>query len=158
MKIHIVGGVDIEWAKVSISENIREALSENPSVASQACRVLGFLAAHGRTDAMVFLPGLLSYHRNGLKRLEPVAESLGSCISPIVATALFEEIRRLESSNTTRTYLNLVIKILARFPQEFVEDQFVSLADDSSFSPKMRAKFRGIVESFRPALRADWSS
>jgi hypothetical protein len=150
--------MQIDIWMLSINSNIQDALSEDPSVASDACRVLGYFAAHGRTDAMVFLLGLLSYHRDELKRLGVVAEALGNCVTPIVATALFEEIRRMESSNTTRTYLNLLIKILAGFPQELAGEQFESLADDPSHSSKMRAKFREVADGFHSARRDLWRS
>jgi hypothetical protein len=138
--------VDIDLTRASISRNIQDALSGDSSVASQSCRVLGFLADHGRTDALVFLLGMLSYHRGDLKRLQPVVEALAHCFSPVVAEALFNEIARLPSSNQTRRYLNLVIETLSWFPNELVEDRFCSLADDRAFSPKMRVKFQEVVD------------
>jgi len=59
---------------------------------------------------------------------------------------LFGEFRRVKSSNTTRRYLGAVIKALSQMPPELVEAGFEAMADDTSFSPKMRAKFRAVFE------------
>ena len=59
---------------------------------------------------------------------------------------LFAELKRVKSSNTTRRYLTTIIKVLARMPSELVLDGFEMLASDTSFSPKMRAKFNGVLE------------
>jgi len=147
--------MNIDLAKVSIRGNVEDALSDDLSKSAQACRVIGVVGAAGRPDAVVFLLGLLSFYRDDLKRLEPVAEALGFCPIPIVATALFGEIFRVRSCNQTRTYLNLVIKNLSRFPKDLVADRFLSMSEDASLSPKMRSKFRGIAESFFPDLRDD---
>jgi|GEM_PF-2237925 len=90
-----------------------------------------------------------------LKRLEPIVEALGDCQLPIVAEALFGEIARVRSSNQTRTYLNVIIKSLANFPEDMVADRFLRMPEDTSRSPKMRSKFRGIAAEFYPSLRDD---
>ena len=147
--------MNINLAKASIRGNIEDSLSADLSKSAQACRVIGVVGAAGRSDAVVFLLGLLSFYRDDLKRLEPVAEALGGCSLPIVAEALFGEVARVRSCNQTRTYLNVVIKILSRFPKDLVAERFLSMSEDSSLSPKMRSKFRGIAESFFPGLRDD---
>jgi len=148
--------MNIDLAQVSIRGNIEDALAEDLAKSGQACRVLGFVGGQERLDAVVFLLGLLSFFRDDLKRLEPVVDALGYCQLPIVATALFGEISRVRSCNQTRTYLTLVIKRLSGFPQELVAGRFESMADDTSFSPKIRSKFREIAESFSPEPRDDW--
>ena len=62
------------------------------------------------------------------------------------ADLLFSELKRVKSSNTTRRYLATVIKVLSSMPSELIEAGFRALAEDSSFSPKMREKFRGVLE------------
>jgi len=147
--------MNIDLAKASIRGNIEDALSADLSKSAQACRVIGVVGAAGRSDAVVFLLGLLSFYRDDLKRLEPVVEALGFCPAPIVATALFGEIARVRSCNQTRTFLNLVIKNLSLFPEELVADRFLSMSEDASLSPRMRSKFRGIAGRFFPELRDD---
>ena len=144
---------ELDYSKLSIERNIRDAMSDDLATSWQACRVLGSVGSNGRTDAVIFLLGLLSYYRSDLKRLEPVADALGFCPSPRVADALFGEIHRLKSSNQTRTYLNIVAKNLSRFPKELVADRFEAMADDTSNSPRMREKYRRFAERFNPHLQ-----
>jgi len=150
---HLIMNIDL--SKVSIRGNIEDSLSADLSKSAQACRVIGVVGAMDRLDAVVFLLGLLSFYRDDLKRLEPVVEALGGCPLPVVVEALFGEIARVRSCNQTRTYLNLVIKVLSRFPKDLVADRFLSMSEGASLSPKMRSKFRGIAETFIPGLRDD---
>jgi len=62
------------------------------------------------------------------------------------ADLLFSELKRIKSSNTTRRYLATVIEALSSMPTELIEDVFQTLAEDRSFSPKMRDKFRAVLE------------
>jgi len=140
--------VNINLAQVSIRGNIEDALSEDLSKAAQACRVLAFVGSAGRLDAVVFLLGLLSFYRDDLKRLEAVAAALEGCAHPVVANALFGELARVKSCNQNRTYLNIVIKSLSRFPKDLVADRFQAMSEDTSLSPKMRSKFLGVADSF----------
>ena len=54
--------------------------------------------------------------------------------------------KRVKSSNTTRRYLGAVIKVLSDMPSELNEEGFRTLAEDRSFSPKMRDKFRAVMD------------
>jgi hypothetical protein len=58
---------------------------------------------------------------------------------------LFGELKRVKSSNTTRRYLATVIDVLASMPKELIRQGFESLAEDRSFSPKMRDKFETVL-------------
>lgn len=49
--------------------------------------------------------------------------------------ALFGELKRVESSNTTRGYLNTVIKSLTLLPRELVLGGFCELAEDVRVTP-----------------------
>ncbi len=65
------------------------------------------------------------------------------------ADLLFGELKRVTSSNTTRRYLGEVIKVLSSMPLELIKEGFETLAKDRSFSPKMRDKFRAVLENRR---------
>lgn len=62
------------------------------------------------------------------------------------ADLLFSELKRVKSSNTTRRYLTAVIEVLSLMPPELIQEGFETLAEDRSFSPKMRDKFRAVLE------------
>jgi hypothetical protein len=55
-------------------------------------------------------------------------------------------LKRVKSSNTTRRYMETLIKVLSRMPLELVKEGFEALAEDKLFSPKMRDKFRAVLE------------
>src|SRR5271157_3494985 len=94
----------------------------------------------------VFLLGLLvNCEDNWEKRIE-IAEALKGIDTKPCADLLFGELKRVKSSNTTRRYLGAVIKVLSDMPTELVEEGFQALAEDRSFSPKMREKFRAVLE------------
>ncbi len=78
-----------------------------------------------------------------------VVEKLWGFHTAECADALFSELLRVKSSNTTRKYLSTVIKVLSHFPNEIVQEGFQKLAKDRSFSHRMRKKFRDILEMKR---------
>ena len=52
----------------------------------------------------------------------------------------------MKSSNTTRRYIDAILDVLESFPEKLVRTEFEALAADSSFSYKMRQKFRALAE------------
>jgi hypothetical protein len=83
----------------------------------------------------------------GLLRVRLViAGQLGHFPHESSANALLAEIRRVRSSNITRRYLDRVLRSLAVLPPHLIKSGLEVLAEDTSFSPKMRAKFRNCRE------------
>ena len=76
-----------------------------------------------------------------------IVEALQAIETKPCVDLLFGELKRIKSSNTTRRYLASVIKILASMPSELIEAGFESLAQDKSFSQKMRDKFKAILRN-----------
>ena len=101
---------------------------------------------HGRTEAGVFLLGLLVNCEDNWERRIRIVEAMKGIDTKPCADLLFGELKRVKSSNTTRRYLGTVIKVLADMPSELIEEGFRTLAEDKSFSPKMRDKFRAVLE------------
>ena len=109
--------------------------------------MLSSMYGHGRTEAGVFLMGVLvNCEDNWEKRIRIVEAMTGIHTKPC-ADLLFGELKRVKSSNTTRRYLGAVIKVLSSMPSELIEEGFETLAEDRSFSPKMRDKFRAVWRS-----------
>ena len=100
---------------------------------------------HGRAEAGVFLLGLLVNCEDNWERRIRIVEALRGIATRPCADLLFGELRRVKSSNTTRRYLGAVIEVLSLMPPELVRAGFEALADDKSFSPKMRDKFRAVL-------------
>jgi hypothetical protein len=140
--------------KLPLESCYRQALSENRDEARSALRVLRSAAGDGRQDAVVFLMGLLVHAGpEDWEVRSEIAETLREAPTPSCAALLFSELRRVKSTNTTRRYLATVLKILAHFPRELVREGLEALAEDQTFSPKMRARFHAVARWGPEGLR-----
>ena len=103
-----------------------------------------------RREAGIYLLGLLAdLPPDGLEDREHVVQALGYYETASSAAALFGEIRRVKSSNTTRRYLDSVLRSITVLPAPLVRTELEALADDTAFSYKMRAKFREAIWQLR---------
>jgi hypothetical protein len=139
----------LDLAELPIDSILRQTLSPEFAEFRSACMLLGSMATRTREEAGVYLIGLLRYYGSDLRRLEVIADELGHFPREPSADALLAELRRVKSSNTTRRYLDRVLRSLTRLPAHLVDAGLRDLADDTSFSPKMRAKFREAFERIR---------
>ncbi len=135
-------------AKFPIDGTLKQALAADMGQFRSGLNMLRSMCAHGRDEAGIFLLGLLGACDENLERRGLIVEALQGVKTKVCADLLFGELKRVKSSNTTRRYLAAVIKVLASMPLELVQEGFTSLANDTSFSYKMRAKFEeAIIES-----------
>ena len=141
------GYLDLE--KIPIDGILKQTLSEDFDKFRSGCGILQSMHNHERIEAGIYLLGLLQHYRNDLERLIIIVEKLWVFKTTACADALFSELWRVKSSNTTRRYINSVIKTLSYFPYEMVGEKFEGLAKDTSFSYRMRKKFRDILENMR---------
>jgi hypothetical protein len=95
--------------KFPIDSTLRQCLDSTSEEFRWGCKLLATMVSHGRAEAGVFLLGLLRYFEDELGILGVVVESLGEFQDTRCAAALFGELRRVPSSNTTRRYLDTVI-------------------------------------------------
>lgn len=93
--------------------------------------------------------GLLRYYQNDLEKLVMIVESLRGFNIRECADTLFAELKRVKSSNTTRKYVNAIIRELSYFPYEIVKEGLQELSQDKSFSYKMRNKFQELLDSIQ---------
>ena len=141
-------------AQFPIDSVLKQALSDDDEEFMTGLNMLSSMYGHGRTEAGVFLMGVLvNCEDNWEKRIRIVEVMTGIHTKPC-ADLLFRELKRVKSSNTTRRYLAAVIKVLSFMPSELIEEGFETLAEDRSFSPKMRDKFRAILEKWD--FEDDW--
>ncbi|MGO9463063.1 MAG: hypothetical protein ACLQIB_35355 [Isosphaeraceae bacterium] len=133
-------------AQFPIGGALKQALSTDDQQFRSGLSLLQSMYGHGRAEAGVFLLGVfVNCEDNWEKRIRIVEAMTGYNTKPC-ADLLFAELKRAKSSNTTRRYLAAVIKVLASMPWELVEEGFEALAEDRTFSPKMRDKFRAVLE------------
>jgi hypothetical protein len=146
---------DLDPAKFPIDGTLKQALSSDMGQFRSGLNMLGSMCAHGRDEAGIFLLGLWVACNDDLERRSLIVEALGGVNTKACADLLFAELKRVKSSNTTRRYLAAVIKVLASMPSELVQEGFTSLANDTSFSQKMRAKFKEVIGEGRH-FEEDW--
>ena len=136
----------LDSTRFPIDGVLKHALSDDDRVFRSGLRVLRLMSHEGRIEAGVFLLGpLVNCDDNWEKRIT-IVEAMKFIKTKPCADLLFSELKRVKSSNTTRRYLATVIEALSSMPTELIEEGFRSLAEDSSFSPKMREKFRAVLE------------
>ena len=126
---------------------LKQALSDNDQEVRSALNLLSSMYGHGRTEAGIFLMGLLVNCEDNWEKRISIVEAMRGIDTKPCAELLFAELKRVKSSNTTRRYLGAVIKVLSAMPSELVEEGFEALAEDKSFSYKMRDKFRAVLEN-----------
>jgi hypothetical protein len=139
----------INLANVPIDAVLRQTLSKDMDEFGSGCNLLQSMAGGGRTEAGIYLLGLLRHYQNDLVRLKIIVERLSTFLTPECAEALLHELKRVKSSNTSRGYLAVVLKILSRFPYEIAGERLLDLASDENFSYKMRTKFRTVLDAMR---------
>jgi hypothetical protein len=101
----------------------------------------------GRTEAGIFLLGLLKFCGNDMAKKAQVVDALKHVPSRQAADLLFEELELTESSNSSRGYINAILKTLQAFPRQIVEEGFQRLLSESRWSYKMKRRFQEILEN-----------
>ena len=137
---------NFDLSRSPIDNVLKQALSEDDQEFRTGLNLLSSMCDFGRTEAGVFLMGvLLNCDDNWEKRIK-IVEAMKFIKTKPCADLLFSELKRVKSSNTTRSYLASVIKVLSSMHSELTEEGFRTLSEDKSFSPKIRDKFRAAVE------------
>ena len=137
---------DIDIARFPIDSILKQAISDDRQQARGAVEFLGVIGEGGRSEAGVFLIGLLMACGDDWERRSIIVHALRRVRTEACAAVLFGELRRVKSTNTTRRYLKEVIDALASMPPKLVVDGFEDLAQDTSFTHRMRSIFRGVLE------------
>jgi hypothetical protein len=133
--------------KFPIDSVLEQALSDDDQQFHSGLNMLRSMYGHGRTEAGILLLGLLVNCADNWEKRIKIVEAMTGIDTKPCADHLFRELKRVKSSNTTRRYLGAVIEVLSTMPSELVDEGFEALAEDRSFSPKMRDKFRAILEN-----------
>jgi hypothetical protein len=132
-------------AQFPIDRVLKQAISPDEKQVRSGVSMLQSMHHHGRAEAGVFLLGLLLTADDNWERRIAIVEALKQVQTKACADLLFGELNRVKSSNTTRRYLTMIIKVLAQMPSELVLDGFATLAQDKRFSHKMRERFKAVL-------------
>ena len=136
----------VDLAKFPIDSILKKAISEKEQDFRSSCRTLVSMYVSGRTEAAIFLYGLLVYNEDDIFRKEAIVEALGHVETKESANLLFRELQHIVSSNSTRSYINTILRSLKYFPLEYVKEGFEELLNDKKWSYRMKRKFRDILE------------
>ena len=132
--------------KFPIDSALKQALSDDHQEFRSGLNVLASMYGHGRMEAGIFLMGLLVNSDDNWEKRITIVDAMKFIHTKPCANLLFSELKRVKSSNTTRRYLGAIIKVLSTMPSELVEEGLEALAEDKTFSPKMRDKFRAALD------------
>jgi hypothetical protein len=146
----------LDLAQFPIDSVLKLALSDDDQQFRSGLNLLQSMYVHGRQEAGVFLLGLLVTCDDDWERRTRIVEALKGIDTKPCADLLFGELKRVKSSNTTRRYLASVIKALTLMPSELIEAGFESLAQDKSFSQKMRDKFKAVLRKDHDGYEGIW--
>jgi len=135
----------VDMGKIPIEYNFQSAIGSDREKAFNSIRIISSASCHGRKDASIFLMGLLvGLPPDDWEMRTAVVEALQYTQTEQCVSLLISEIRRIKSSNTTRRYIDEILRVLKRFPEDLVRDEIESLAKDDRFSYKMRQKFKSL--------------
>ena len=136
----------IDMKKLPIDGTLIQSVSDGDDDFSSACRVLSSMVSAGRTEAGVFLCGLLGFYADNAARKQEIVSALWHVKTRQAADLLFSELERTESSNSTRGYINEILKALKGFPLDLVKEGFEVLLSSGKWSCRMKRKFRDILD------------
>ena len=144
----------LDLTKFPMDSILTQAVGNKEEELRSACQILGSMAQEGRTEAAVFLYGLVRFCDKDLVKKGFVIKALRDVPAPQTAEILFEELNRIESSNTTRIYINTILDTIKSLPLDLVERDLEKLKADSRWSYKMKEKFNRVLHEIRH--RNEW--
>ncbi|MFI5377996.1 MAG: hypothetical protein ACHRHE_01705 [Tepidisphaerales bacterium] len=147
--------LDVPWitekgffdpAQFPIDAVLKQALSDDPQEFRSAVGLLRSMSDHGRNEAGIFLLGLLISRGDDWEDREVIVRALLDVKTQSCADLLFGELTRVKSTNTTRRYLRAVIDTLSAMPPALVRSGFENLAENKSFTHRMRTIFKNVLD------------
>jgi len=141
----------VDMAKSPLDGTLKQAVGKDEEEFSSSCRTLVSMNAASRSEAAIFLYGLLIHNKRNIKRKETIVGALGHMKTKESAELLFSELHQTISSNSTRKYINSVLRSLQMFPLEDIKEGFEQLLSERRWSQRMKNKFKAILngEDFR---------
>ncbi len=136
----------LDPARLPIDSVLKQAISDDRQAWQTGVNLLWSMWNHERREAGVFLIGLLVTCGDDWEKREAIAHALFNVQTEACVRVLFGELKQVKSTNTTRRYLKEVIDVLACMPPRLVLSGFQELAEDRSFTSRMRHIFRGVLD------------
>ncbi len=147
--LHELTNGRIKLTSLPLDGTLKQALEGGEHSLWDAVSFLQLVHRAGRPEAGVFLMGLLAYSGNDWKQREMIVDKLSGFDTQGCADFLMAELRRVPGSNSTRGYLNAILKVLGSMPIKLTHSGLRDLVSDPRFSYKMRNKILDLVDDNR---------
>ena len=131
----------LDLAELPIDGILKQAIDPEFERFRSAYGLLGCMAGAGRREAGLYLIGLLGLYPSDLQRLEVIAGAAWAFFPRVVR----EPTLGRDPARQKFEYHSAILGP-AVLPLYLVKSGLEGLAEDTSFSPKMRAKFRNCCE------------
>jgi len=109
------------------------------------CGALLAMYRVGKKEVPIFLYGLMAYNYRNIARKEIIVQALENLETKEWANILFNELRYIESNNSTRSYIDAIVKSISKFPLDMIRKDMETLLNDKKWSYKMKKKFEDIL-------------
>lgn len=141
----------LNMEKFPVDGTLKQAVGKNEEEFRCSCQTLISMYVASRSEAAIFLYGLLLHNKHNIERKEIIVEALGHIKTKESVDLLFSELHQTVSSNSTRKYINSILKSLQMFPLENTTEGFEALLSEKKWSYRMKNKFKAILngEDFR---------
>ena len=136
----------IDLSLYPIDNVLRQALSADEQQFRTGCTLLKSMCCSGRTEAGVFLLGLLKRHPDDYGRLLIIADALSAFPCQETVELFASELRRVKGSSSTRAYLRRLIEALEHFPIALTEATVRRLAVDTLVGPRFRQRLGALAD------------
>ncbi len=136
----------LDMGKLPIDSTLRQAVGKNYEEFRSSCRTLVSMYVAGRFEAAIFLYGLLIHNNKNIERKEIIVDALVHVESKESVDLLFRELQQTVSSNSTRKYINAILKSLQGYSLENTREGFEALLSEKKWSHRMKNKFKAILD------------
>jgi len=130
----------------SIDPVVKLAMSQDHDEYTWAISLLRNMYEFRRDEAGVFLIGLLLTCGNNWEKRLAIVKILSHVQTAACVSLLFDELTRVRNTNSTRRYLRALVDVLSDMPTRLVHSGFRALAEDKSFSHRMRSVFQHALD------------
>ena len=137
------GGIDFK--QIPIEAALHNVIDGNNDELRGRCGALAFMYTEGKKEAAIFLYGLMAHNYNDIVRKEIIVKSFKDIETKEAAEILFRELNSIDSNNTTRKYIDEILKVLKNYPTELIKDRLELLMRDKKWSIRMKRKFEEVL-------------
>ncbi len=135
----------IDYFYYPINQAAKECQSKDVREFRNACFLISSMAGSGRLDALFMLMGMFEYYKTDFQKLNIIADNLQSSKNEKYVNFLFDVFQKTQSSNSSRVFLDIMLKKLSYFNKKIAKERFQQLLEDKKYTYRMKNKFENIL-------------